>query len=79
MLNPSRDICERLALTSPSLSASRSKPMNLAGVVPAGSATRLAAGWMRCWSAQEFSPPTPAMTICLSWHHETFTRLHTSA
>ena len=37
--------------------------MKLAGVVPASSATRLAAGWMRCWSAQKSRPPSPATTI----------------
>ena len=37
--------------------------MKLAGVSPASRVTRLAAGWMRCWSAQKSRPPSPAMTI----------------
>src|SRR4029078_4141272 len=34
-----------------------------AGVSPASRATRLAAGWMRCCSAQKSRPPSPATTI----------------
>ena len=37
--------------------------MKLAGVAPASMPTRLAAGWMRCCSAQKSRPPSPAMTI----------------
>ena len=43
--------------------------MKLAGVLPASSVTRLAAGWMRCWSAQKSSPPSPATTISPSITH----------
>ena len=41
---------------SSSPSASRSKAMKLAGVPPASSITRLAAGWMRCWSRSRARP-----------------------
>ncbi len=37
--------------------------MKLAGVFAASIVTRLAAGWMRCCSAQKSSPPSPAITI----------------
>ena len=37
--------------------------MKLAGVSAASRSTRLAAGWMRCWSAQKSRPPSPAITI----------------
>jgi hypothetical protein len=37
--------------------------MKLAGVAAASDATRLAAGWMRCCSAQKSRPPSPATTI----------------
>ena len=37
--------------------------MKLAGVSAASRSTRLAAGWMRCCSAQKSRPPSPAMTI----------------
>ena len=43
--------------------------MKLAGVWPASSATRLAAGCRRCWSAQKSSPWPAAMTISPSTTH----------